>query len=271
MVQFTPDAPPSPGTGPGEAPAPSDDHDFVLINHANLIDDHTGALQAHGETLDAIITHLSGSPGGPWQWERLDKVQARKLWGELVAFVDFLDRRYLRYLGGQGARIVTDWYKHPVLVELFTALMVAYQHAYAQNSRVPSFALVEWHERCLWPTFDRIEQLRLLNGSTDQGEWAGPDALPTHDNHPERFEAFLAEDLEGREAPQPKPKPKSTTGETPAPARAARPAPTRSRSGDTPHLGDAILPDTSDGDFLVPAEDDAPPPEDAPPPPFEDR
>lgn len=261
MVKFTPDVPSSDPEEQGP-PFPVGDHDFVLTNHAAIIDDHTGALQAHDKALEAIITHLSGEPGGPWQWERLDRAQASKLWGELVAFVSFLDRRYLRYLGGQGARVVADWYKHPVLVEMFTALMVAYQHAYSKSSRVPSFALVEWHERCLWPTFDRIEHLRLLQGSPDQDEWAGPDPLPTHDGFPERFEAFLADDLSWR--PEPEPKPNQPAEAPRSPARAARPAksPAGSEASVVGHGADP-----ASGDLPVLSDDDAPVADDAPPPP----
>ena len=267
MVKFTPD--PAPGAAAGDAPPyPVGGHDFVLTNHAGLIDDHTGALQAHDKTLETIITHLSGEPGGPWQWEHLDKVQARKLWGELTAFVSFLDRRYLRYLGGQGARIVADWYKHPILVELFTALMVAYQHAYSKSSRVPSFTLVEWHERCLWPTFQRIEQLRILHDIPDQDEWGGPEELPTHDGHPERFESFLDEDLSWRPAPEPKPR--EEAGSRPA-ARAARPAPSRPGTALSPPPVDGTSPSADGDDFLLLSDDDAPPSEDAPPPPRNGR
>lgn len=266
MVKFAADAPPNDSTdGEGAPPFPVGDHDFVLSNHAALIDDHTGALRAHDKTLEAIITHLSGEPGGPWQWERLDKVQARKLWAELVDFVHFLDRRYLRYLGGQGARIVADWYKHPVLVEMFTALMVAYQHAYSKSSRVPSFALVEWHERCLWPTFDRIKQLNLYRTAPDQDEWVFPEGLPTHDGHPERFERFLAEDLGWRPAPEPKPK---ANGATQGPvARAARPRGTSTEPTDEP----PTRPQSPRPAEALPllTDEDAPAPDDAPPPPPE--
>lgn len=262
MATFTPSSPAGDdGAADQPSPFPVGDHDFVLTNHANLIDDHTGALRAHDETLQAIVAHLAGSPGGPWQWESLDKVQAQKLWGELIAFVDFLDRRYLRYLGGQGARIVADWYKHPVLVELFTALMVAYQHAYAQNSRVPSFALVEWHERCLWPTFDRIEKLRLLQGSTDQDEWDGPEALPTHDGHPDRLAAFLTDDLNGRRTPETGQKKKSAEPPTVHP-RAARPVAVTAANVQAAAAGPG-----STEDMIQLSDEDAPETWDAPPPP----
>ncbi|MGW9159296.1 hypothetical protein [Microbacterium sp. NPDC055665] len=265
MTSFSPSSPAGEdGAAPQPSPFPVGDLDFVLRNHARLIDDHTGALQAQGESLDAIIAHLSGQPGGPWQWEHLDRVQAQRLWGELVAFMDFLDRRYLCYLGGQGAKIVTDWYKHPVLVELFTALMVAYQSVYSTSSRVPSFGLVEWHERCLWPTFDRIERLRLFQGSTDQDAWDGPGALPLHNKAPERFATFLDEDLAWRD--KPKPAPSKASPATPPP-RAARPAPS---STGADHPASSTISNTVDDDrAFLPSDDDAPPIDDAPPPPVD--
>jgi hypothetical protein len=53
-----------------------------------------------------------------------------------------------------------------VAVEELTALMVAWKAAYSQKEAAPSEALVNWHDRWLWPTLHRLNiQLRVCAGA----------------------------------------------------------------------------------------------------------
>jgi hypothetical protein len=42
-------------------------------------------------------------------------------------------------------------------VEQLTALMVAHKASYHPKSKKPSHALVDWFQRCLWPTMDTLK------------------------------------------------------------------------------------------------------------------
>lgn len=152
------------------------------------------AVDEHEQLLHELLEFLSARPDGPWTWRTLTGERREQLWIELYDWVGWLDARYLRYLG-EDYRIVEQWYRHPVLVELLTALMVSHHAAYQGAKTPPSFDLVEWHERCLWPTFARIKALKLLPSKTpERGEWDGPVALPTHEND-EPFSEFSSEDV----------------------------------------------------------------------------
>lgn len=47
---------------------------------------------------------------------------------------------------------------HPIAVEELTALMVSHRAAYDTRSAKASSALVNWHQRALWPTLDSLRQ-----------------------------------------------------------------------------------------------------------------
>lgn len=147
----------------------------------------------HDKMLDKIVDFLAERPDGPWVWRTIEGEAREKLWADLYDWVNWLDDRYLSHLG-ESYRIVEQWYRHPVVVELLTALMVSYYAVYRPARATPSFDLVEWHERCLWPTFQRINALSLLPAKVpDTGPWRGPEKLPGH-RADEAFATFLEED-----------------------------------------------------------------------------
>lgn len=126
------------------------------------------------EVLTGLVDTLTGRGGAsPWSWEVLDAEAAAQLWTQLAEFVAFLSGRYLRHLPAQpvaGARLATVpgcWYRHPVAVELLTALMVAHEGAYGDPGAEPGPQLVDFHERSLWPTLERLHSLGVFKGCTD--------------------------------------------------------------------------------------------------------
>lgn len=73
---------------------------------------------------------------------------------------------------------------------MLTALMVAHAAAYRKKAAAPSFALVEWHERCLWPTLARMETLKLFTRGIADTDWDGPTERPTRRNK-DRFTTWM--------------------------------------------------------------------------------
>jgi hypothetical protein len=79
--------------------------------------------------------------------------------------------RYLANLSQESVLTLPPrWFTSQVLVELMTALYVGYLSVYSPRQRVPSMALIEWHERGLWPTLDRIKALRLITRGGELSE-----------------------------------------------------------------------------------------------------
>lgn len=125
---------------------------------------------------------LKAVPDGPWNWAHLTGPERQELWERLYEWVCWLEDRYLRNLfptRGIVPEWPADWYRHPVAVEMLTALMVAHAAAYRRKAAPPSFALVDWHERCLWPTLARMEALNLFPRDTITHDWDGPTQRPT--------------------------------------------------------------------------------------------
>lgn len=161
------DAPPA-DLGPSEDPAAGADE--IL---ASLLE----SVENHQERLDALQELLNATPDGPWNWSLLSAEERHKLWTRLYKWVRWLEDRYLRYLSPAKngiPELVPDWYRHPIAVELLTSLMVAHASAYRKKASIPSFALVEWHERCLWPTLARMDVLGLFRGAKSNELWDGP-------------------------------------------------------------------------------------------------
>jgi len=119
-------------------------------------------LEEHEEAIGRIIDLLTNQPGGPWRWDRLGPEARERLWNELFEFVSWLDSRYLSNVSREAFPLQPCWYRHDVAVEQLTALMVAYLSVYRAQATVASFALVDWHERYLWPTFERMKRLDVF-------------------------------------------------------------------------------------------------------------
>lgn len=118
------------------------------------------------EAVADIAELLRLAPGGPWVWHMLEHSARRTLAEKLVEWVQWLSTRYLANLSQEKVfTLPPRWFTNPVLVELMTALYVGYISVYSPRQRTPSIALIEWHERGLWPTLNRIKTLGLVNRS----------------------------------------------------------------------------------------------------------
>ncbi|TIH33777.1 hypothetical protein [Subtercola vilae] len=150
---------PSPANSPGSEEELAALLEEITSGLENL-DRHHGTLLERVDGLDGslsqILTYLKTRPGGPWFWKELEGLEAAELWGQLFEWVAWLERRYVQYLGQDRYGLRPCWYKHPLVVEHLTALMVSHAGAYRTAQSAPSAALFEWHERSLWPTLERI-------------------------------------------------------------------------------------------------------------------
>lgn len=175
-------------------PDPFTEDPFTTDSRVNgePVDAATGVIGEEGPTLDERVGNLEEAvadiaellrlaPGGPWVWHKLDPQARHKLATDLVEWVRWLSDRYLANLSAETVQALPPrWFANPVVVELLTALYVAYISVYTPRQRVPSFGLVEWHERCLWPTLDRLKALKLIN---NRGELhTGTRAVVTEDD-----------------------------------------------------------------------------------------
>ncbi|MCV9996451.1 DUF4913 domain-containing protein [Paeniglutamicibacter sp. ZC-3] len=127
------------------------------------------------ETVAALVEELANYPaGGPWLWEGLEPGAQRALWIELDAFVTWLQNRILSHHASKEGWIAPCWYKHPDAVEQLTALMVAHKASYHPKSKGPSHALVDWFQRCLWPTMDTLKQRQTFKQCLQKREHEEP-------------------------------------------------------------------------------------------------
>lgn len=142
-----------------------------------------------------IINYLEEAPGGKWTWPLLTSRERQKLWGELHAWVIWLDQRYLQHLSREKYPFSLTWYRHPVAVELLTALMVSHKAVYNKTARRASAAMVDWHERCLFPTLDRIRDLGLFPDDATRTDWPGPTPRSLPDAGYPAFTEFVHNDI----------------------------------------------------------------------------
>lgn len=148
-------------------------------------------LDTVDQNIDLLVDILTIQPGGPWTWELLEREAKDALFTQLFEFVTWLEERYLQHLKRDDYPLPACWFEHPVAVELLTALMVARMSVYQAAATIASSALVEWHERCLWPTFARLRELGVFTNCTrvKKHEPEAPRAL-TSDT--DAFALFLA-------------------------------------------------------------------------------
>ncbi|MHB8187650.1 MAG: hypothetical protein ACYDDU_16555 [Dermatophilaceae bacterium] len=147
------------GSGVSGEGLPVEPIDPIML--AEVLEAMAGRLESLEGLVEAMTAQLVDSPaGGPWSWRHLGPSQTRALFTELRDWVDRLISRY--ELRGEAETIPPCWFLHPVAVEELTALMVAWRAAYSQKEIAPSDALVNWHDRWLWPTLHRLNlQLRV--------------------------------------------------------------------------------------------------------------
>jgi hypothetical protein len=144
--------------------------------------------------VDAILDELQARKPNtgitPIRWADLDAETAHRTWAALYDWVTWLlDRYAIREIPRPC------WYKHGLIVEELTALWLAWQGAYAQDS-TSATALI-WHEH-LDHSRDRI-RLRLVSQGNCATAGHQPPALQPHG--PEiraDFAAFCSADTEQR-------------------------------------------------------------------------
>jgi hypothetical protein len=178
---------PSPGPAVGEELA-VEPLDPIMV--AEVLQALAGRLESLEGLLEAMTDQLVAAPaGGPWSWRHLGPSQTRALFVELRDWVDWLIGRY--ELRGEAETIPPCWFLHPVAVEELTALMVAWKATYSQKQTAPSDALVNWHDRWLWPTWHRLNiQLRVWTKCTGGSHAPLRPAPPVTDEA--SFTSFLA-------------------------------------------------------------------------------
>lgn len=162
------------------------------------VQNQQSAIEAQQKEMDDLQASLAAAPDGPFAWAELRGLEREMLWRRLYDWVTWLEDRYLRNLSvaRQGIPALhADWYRHPVAVEMLTALMVAHFAAYREKAAPPSFALVDWHERALWPTLARMEALGLFKREDEEKDWDGPEARNTRRDS-SRFYGWLDADVE---------------------------------------------------------------------------
>jgi hypothetical protein len=134
--------------GDGELPSV----DVILLDHHEQL----GQLRKDVDDTATVVAKLLENPPksrpAPWNWKHLDGPAAAKLLTELREWVDWYNDRY-----GVAAdsRIPGCWYRHAPVVEELTAVWIAWKAAY-YGHKAPVDAPAYWHERILWPTFERI-------------------------------------------------------------------------------------------------------------------
>jgi len=177
---------PLPGSGDG-AQLAVEPLDPVML--AEVLEALARRLESLEGLVEAATEQLVEAPaGGPWAWRQLGPSQTRALFTELRDWVDWLITRY--ELRGEAETIPACWFLHSVAVEELTGLMVAWRAAYSQKEMAPSDALVNWHDRWMWPTLHRLNvQLRVWAKCTGGSHAPSRPAPPVTDEP--SFTSFL--------------------------------------------------------------------------------
>lgn len=138
------------------------------------------------EPAEDVPPEEGEGPLRPWLWRDLTAQEQMELWVQLGDFVGYLCTRYVQM--AHGSRLASCWYRHPIVVEELTALMVAHEYAYGLPD--PSPSLVEYHERSLWPTLSRVQpymktcvQQRSHQDEPPVGSWPWQTTDPGFEQH----------------------------------------------------------------------------------------
>lgn len=184
---------PGPDTG-------SDTADEASADPNTIIPEILARLSGVEELAGALFEELQAYPaGGPWLWSGLDTAKRAELWIELDGFVGWLQNTILRHSSNPDKWILPCWYRHPYAVESLTALMVAHQAAYHPKTKKPSFALVDWFTRALWPVIDSFKERRLFDACRDAQKHTDPSSSgPVLSLSADVFLEFVAADVETR-------------------------------------------------------------------------
>lgn len=150
--------------------------DVVAAYHEERLTEHETRLDEVDADLALVLETMKRTPAGPWAWADLDAAGTRELYLELSEWVEWLAQRYLIHLSQERIEFAMCWYRHPVAVEMLTALMVAHKAAYSPAQVAPSTALAEWHDRTLWPMLREFKALDIFRRCM-KGTHTDPDYL----------------------------------------------------------------------------------------------
>ncbi len=110
-----------------------------------------------------------------------------------------MDWLVVRYeLTSEHSTVPPCWYRHPVAVEEFAAVMAAWQAAY-HGPDSPRDDLIAWHDRWLWPCLDRLATRASWRSCIDSKQHQ-PTTLRAW-RHDADLTTFLAADLDARQIP----------------------------------------------------------------------
>lgn len=169
-----PYGPPDESYRPGWYEPPVEVDPVVLAQRVGQLGDQVEDLTT---AVEALMMTLQAAPGGPWHYGLITQGRRRELLIELGEWVRWLEHRYLVNLPAGDYPLPACWWRHPVAVELLTALMVSHKAVYTKSQAVPSRALVEWHTYALTPAF------ALLKSTNTFGRCEGGHEDPVREAH----------------------------------------------------------------------------------------
>lgn len=198
-----PDEPPYPDDAtpprPGEGwSAPAAEPYTAEAPGADAVPGILSRLESVEQLAVDLASELADYPaGGPWFWRELAPQQRAELWAELDDFVVWLQNRILTHVSDSSASIPPCWYRHPDAVEMLTALMVAHSAAYRPKTHKPSFVLVDWFQRALWPTLETFKARNTFKNCRDNNAHRESFGGILLEAGSAEFEEFLREEFKG--------------------------------------------------------------------------
>lgn len=174
----------------------------AVENQQEVLDDLQGNLGALVDRVtDLESTAWPSQKPAPWTWRYLTGNERTTLWNQVGEFVDWLNTRFYGLLMNDRPPVAPCWYRHPIVVEELTALMVAWKAAYV-GRRSPTVDPINWLHLHLQPTLDRVnerKQWALGNcGYTGHREVSEPQPVGDAD----KLRQHIQEDVATHPSPQ---------------------------------------------------------------------
>lgn len=171
-----------------------------LLESSRII---TGTLTEHESVLEHIVTTLEKltkappkSKPSPFSWHHATGQTREALWDDLTAWVDAHNARHGRR---PEFHIEECWYRHPMVVDLLTALMEAWRVAYIGH-QAPTNEAIYYLNSFLHPTLQAIRSqpwgLSLCGGAHRESD---PDRFRVRDTY--TYEQLRTADLTAHPAP----------------------------------------------------------------------
>lgn len=139
----------------GVVPIDSPDLTKMALEVVSLVD-RTGQIEAIlgqvVDTLEQLTKKPAHSQPSPWLWAAATGEAREKLWAEVSDFVDVHNARFGIY---SELVIQPCWYRHSVVIEEITALMLSWRASH-YGHQVPTIDPNYWLQNFLYPTFKRI-------------------------------------------------------------------------------------------------------------------